>query len=132
MTFLKPEQIDTSLLEPSDPTLTMYQLTTAEIPLRGRAQEIHTALEQDPNIAPFLPQIRDTTLPLKEEDIPYLQHFSTDLEEQILYDGRVYVPEDDRLKLDILQDHHDVKTAGHLGQEKTLELIAHDYYWPRM
>ena len=49
-----------------------------------------------------------------------------DLEEQILYDGRVYIPEDDRLKLDILQDHHDVKTVGHLGQEKTLELIAHD------
>ena len=57
MTFLKPEQIDTSLLELSDPTLTMYQLTTAEIPLRDHVQEIHTALEQDPNIAPFLPQI---------------------------------------------------------------------------
>ena len=63
MTFLKPEQIDTSLLEPSDPTLTMYRLTTAEIPLRDRSQEIHTTLEQDPNIAPFLPQIRDATLP---------------------------------------------------------------------
>ena len=57
MTFLKPKQIDTSLLEPSDPTLAMYRLTTAEITLRDRAQEIRTALEQDPNIAPFLPQI---------------------------------------------------------------------------
>jgi len=72
------------------------------------------------------------TLPRKEEDIPYLQHFSTDLEEQVLYDGRVYVSEDDRLKLDILPDHQDAKMAGHLRQEKTLELIAHDYYWPRM
>ena len=55
-----------------------------------------------------------------------------DLKEQILYDGKVYVQEDDRLKLDILQDHHNAKTAGHLGQQKTLELIARDYYWPRM
>ena len=132
MTFLKPEQINTSLLESSDLTLAMYRLTIAEILLQDCAQEIRTALEQDPNIAQFLPQIRDMTVPQKEEDIPYLQHFSTDLEEQIQYDGRVYVPEDNRLKLDTLQDHHDAKTTGHLTKEKTLELIARDYYWPRM
>ena len=62
MTFLKPEQIDISLLDLSDLTLTMYRLTTVEVPLHDSAQEIHTALEQDPNVAPFLPQIRDATL----------------------------------------------------------------------
>ena len=132
MTFLKPEQVDVSLLDQSDPILAMYRLAAVEVPFYDRAQEIRTALDQDPNIAPFLPQIRDTALPRKEEDIPYLQHFSTGPQGQILYDGRVYVPEDERLKLDILQEHHDAKTAGHLGQEKTLELITRNYYWPRM
>ena len=36
----------------------------------------------------------------------------------------VYVPADTEIKLRILDIHYDRKTAGHLGQDKTLELIA--------
>jgi len=36
------------------------------------------------------------------------------------------------IKLRILEAHHDGKTAGHLGQDKTLELIAREYTWPGM
>ena len=50
----------------------------------------------------------------------------------LLKDGRVYVPEDNGVKLRILGGCHDGKTAGHLGQEKTLELVARDYFWPGM
>ncbi len=58
--------------------------------------------------------------------------FSTDPDGLVLHDGLLYVPESDAIKLQILQDCHDGKTAGHLGQDKTLELISRDYYWPGM
>jgi len=49
-----------------------------------------------------------------------------------LKEGRVYVPADTELKLRILEAHHDRRTAGHLGQDKTLEQIAREYIWPGM
>jgi RNase H-like domain found in reverse transcriptase/Integrase zinc binding domain len=50
----------------------------------------------------------------------------------LLKGGRVYVPEDNGVKLRILEECHDRKTAGHLGQEKTLELVERDCIWPGM
>jgi hypothetical protein len=137
MTFLKPEQVDTSLLDPEDPILASYRLYVAEVPstepdTNSRSHTILAALDQDPNVGPYLPQIRNPALPRSGEDAPYLQHFSTDAGGMVLYDGRVYVPAVDQIKVDILQELHDAKTAGHLGQEKTLELIARNYHWPRM
>ena len=42
------------------------------------------------------------------------------------------MPADTEIKLRILEVHHDGKTAGHLGRDKTLELIAREYTWPGM
>jgi Integrase zinc binding domain len=50
----------------------------------------------------------------------------------LLKEGRVYVPEDNGVKLRILGECHDRKAAGHLGQEKTLERVQRDYVWPGM
>ena len=36
----------------------------------------------------------------------------------------MYVPAVERIKVDILRKYHDSKTAGHLEQEKTLELLT--------
>ena len=61
MTFLKPEQVDTSLLDSTDPILATYLLNVAtEIP---RTQRILIALDEDPEISPYLPQIRNPALP---------------------------------------------------------------------
>jgi len=49
-----------------------------------------------------------------------------------LKEGQIYIPVDTEIKLRILDAHYDRKTAGHLGQDKTLELIAQDYTWPGM
>jgi hypothetical protein len=48
----------------------------------------------------------------------------------LLHDGLVYIPADDRLKVEVLKLCHNAKTAGHLGIEKTLELVSRNYYWP--
>jgi len=46
------------------------------------------------------------------------------------FDNRMYVPDNANLRLRVLQYHHDHVLAGHLGQNKTLELIRRHYTWP--
>ena len=46
--------------------------------------------------------------------------------------GRLYVPESNLLRMEVIQKHHDSPVAGHPGYKKTLDLLQHNYYWPRM
>jgi hypothetical protein len=48
----------------------------------------------------------------------------------LLRDGLIYVLAEEGIKLRIFEGCHDRKTAGHLGQKKTLELVGRDYFWP--
>ena len=50
----------------------------------------------------------------------------------LLHRGKVYVPKDRDLRLDLLKLHHDTRLAGHQGRWKTLELISRNYWWPGM
>ena len=50
----------------------------------------------------------------------------------LLYDGKVYVPDNNDVKLRILREKHDHPTAGHQGFRKTLDLVRREYYWPSM
>jgi hypothetical protein len=50
----------------------------------------------------------------------------------LLYDNRIYVPEDKDVRLDLLKLHHDSPVAGHQGHARTLEFISRNYYWPGM
>jgi hypothetical protein len=45
-------------------------------------------------------------------------------------DNRIYVPESNDLRLCILWNTHDHPLSGHFGQNRTLELIRHEYTWP--
>jgi len=44
----------------------------------------------------------------------------------------MYVLDNANLCLQVLQYHHDHVLAGHLGQNKTLELIQRHYTWPNI
>jgi len=48
----------------------------------------------------------------------------------VLFRGKVYVPKNIKLRLEIIKLHHDTPVAGHLGQWKTLELVTCNYWWP--
>jgi hypothetical protein len=132
---LKPHQVrgfsDTS----EDPKPLQFSLCTAvaqtldiDEELRQRIQE---ALTDDREIGQYLEQLRDPILPRDDDVREYLAPFSI-LENLILRNGLVYVPDSDEVKLQILKAHHDTVTAGHLDQDKTLELLTRNYYWPRM
>jgi hypothetical protein len=77
--------------------------------------------------------IKDILFDLKEPDLIPLRKQYT-LKDRIFYDenGKIYVPEDQVLRLDILKLHHDTPIAGHPGREKILELVQRSYTWPGM
>ena len=49
-------------------------------------------------------------------------------------EGKLYIPRipDDTLIDDILYWHHDVPWCSHLGIDKTVRLVQHQFWWPRM
>ena len=46
------------------------------------------------------------------------------------YQGRIYIPRDNKLREDIIRAHHDSRIEGHPGKYKTQELINRNYWWP--
>jgi hypothetical protein len=50
----------------------------------------------------------------------------------LLHRGKVYVPKDQDLCLELLKLHHDTLLAGHPGWWKTLKLLSCNYWWPGM
>ena len=45
-------------------------------------------------------------------------------------EGQIYIPNNKRLKRQILQENHDPVDIGHLGQQKMIELVKRNYWWP--
>jgi transposase InsO family protein len=46
--------------------------------------------------------------------------------------GMLWIPNDKTLVCQILESEHDTKIAGHMGQDKTIELIRRNFWWPKM
>jgi transposase InsO family protein len=46
--------------------------------------------------------------------------------------GMLWIPNDRTLVYQILESEHDTKIAGHMGQDKTIELIRRNFWWPKM
>jgi len=54
-------------------------------------------------------------------------------EDEIVYiEGRMYVPNNKKLKEKILQENHNSVDVGHPGQQRMLELIKQNYWWPEL
>lgn len=48
----------------------------------------------------------------------------------LYYKLRLYIPKD--LEATVLASEHDSRVAGHFGQDKTIELVKRNFWWPRM
>ena len=52
-------------------------------------------------------------------------------EDEVVYmEERIYIPNNNDLKEEILREHHDPADVGHPGQHRTQELIKRTYWWP--
>ena len=45
-------------------------------------------------------------------------------------EGRIYVPNNKKLKEEILKEHYDPADIGHPGRRRMLELLKRTYWWP--
>ena len=50
----------------------------------------------------------------------------------MLKEGKIYIPKDEELRVEIIQLHHDIPAAGHGGRWKTMELVTSNYWWSRV
>ena len=51
--------------------------------------------------------------------------------DSIIYkEGKVYVPKDEKLRVEIVRLHYDTLIGGHRRQWKTVELVTHNLWWP--
>ena len=46
--------------------------------------------------------------------------------------GRIYVPNNKKTRKKILKENHDLVDMEHPGQQKMLELIKQNYWWPEL
>ena len=50
----------------------------------------------------------------------------------LTYEDKIWIPDNPKIRIEILQTNHDSITAGHQGMAKTYEKISRNYYWPHM
>ena len=49
----------------------------------------------------------------------------------IIYkEGKVYIPKDEKLRVEIIQLHYNMLVGGHRGQWKTVELVTRNFWQP--
>jgi len=50
----------------------------------------------------------------------------------LTYEGRIYVPKDDLLRIKVMSHFHDNPESGHSGASKTAKLVSGDFHCPAM
>jgi len=52
-------------------------------------------------------------------------------EDGVVYiEGRIYIPNNKKIKEEILKENHDLVDVGHPEQHRMLELLKRNYWWP--
>jgi len=68
---------------------------------------------------------------IKQVEVKILRNNEWRKEDGIMYkEGKMYVPKDDILRVEIIRLHHDTPVGGHGGQWKTVELVTQNFWWP--
>ncbi|QRW17417.1 Retrotransposable element Tf2 protein [Rhizoctonia solani] len=79
--------------------------------------EVRSKLREDPSLDPIIQKA----------------YKDYDWEEDLLwYRGKLVIPDNEPLKDRLLREFHDSPLAGHPGQQRTLELLSRNYWWPGM
>ena len=68
---------------------------------------------------------KEITQALKKED-----RLTWEEDGVVYMEGRIYVPNNKKIKEEILKENHDLADMGHPGQHRMLEVIKRTYWWP--
>ena len=67
---------------------------------------------------------------MKKAGVKVLKNDKWQIEDDlVLKEEKVYMSKDDKLRLEIIQLHHDMLIAGHGRQWKTVKLVTRNYWW---
>ena len=70
---------------------------------------------------------------MKKVGVKMLREEEWQIEEGlVLKEGRVYVPKDEELRVEIIRLHHDMLIVGYRKQWKMVELVTRNYWWPEV
>ena len=109
----KPDQLEKDIpVEGYDPSLAKYEVLCSNLFDRIRASLVEDEITQTPE--------QRLKLGLKEVRGLYYK------------DNLLYIPRNPGLIADILHWFHDVPWCGHLGIEKTKELVSRQFFWPSL
>jgi len=50
----------------------------------------------------------------------------------VLKEGKIYIPKEEELRVEIIWLHYNVPAAGHRDRWKMVELVTRNYWWPRV
>jgi len=56
--------------------------------------------------------------------------WSQDEKGALRFKGRLYIPDEQSLRQELMSQNHDSRLSGHFRTARTLELIGRYYYWP--
>ena len=95
-----------------------------EEPDEGIIKKIKEAKDKDEEVIKVVEE-------MKKVEVKTLRDEEWQIEEGLVSkEGRVYVPKDEKVRVEIIRLHHDMPIAGHGGQWKTVELVTRNYWWP--
>jgi len=123
--MFKPGQLD---LGTGEETLVMRQIMAVKASQMEESKWLEEILEAGLQDNTWL-GIRNSLKMGK--DYAGLEHYGLE-HDMVTYERRLYIPNNNSLKLKVTHECHDAKVAGHFGRDKTWELMKHDYYWPNM
>jgi hypothetical protein len=70
---------------------------------------------------------------LQQRERPQTEEgYTLGIEGLLMYKNRVYAPNDQELKMEILKDMHNMVYAGHPGYQKNVAAVKSHYFWPGM
>jgi hypothetical protein len=92
------------------------------------------ALQLDRSYDKVVECLRDEkrTLPSDLQLKVSISECSLNSEGRLLFRGRLWVPDLEKLRTKMIQDTHDSKVCGHPGRDNTGAILARQFFWPRM
>ena len=58
------------------------------------------------------------------------QSWQFDVDGLLRFKGRIWVPDEPAVRVEVISAHHDSKLAGHFGVDRTFELVKRSVCWP--
>ena len=113
--ILKKEQIEVRAIK---------QLV--EGPEEEIVKKIKEVIDKDEEVIKAVEKIKKTGVKMLRDEEWQIE------EGLVLKEGRVYVPKDEKLRVEIIWLYHNTPIAGHGGQWKTVELVTRNYWQPEV